>query len=307
MRLFPIVHHPAYKAEIPAHHRFPMGKFQRLIEILRAEELAAEDNTFTPVPAPQSWLTLAHDQTYVDQVLNGQVPDKIARQIGFPMNNAVALRARCATGGTVLAARLALDHGLAANTAGGSHHARFEQGAGFCVFNDAAVATKVLQAERLVKRVLIVDLDVHQGDGTADIFTGDDDVFTFSIHGEKNYPAHKKISNLDIGLRDGTSDKGYLATLRDILPRLVNEGQPDMVFYNAGVDPHETDQLGRLSLSDQGLAERDRFVIQTVRNQSIPLVCVIGGGYMDDVNVLANRHAALYRTARQFIACDQTA
>ncbi|MEM8797399.1 MAG: histone deacetylase [Pseudomonadota bacterium] len=299
--MLPIVHHPAYQAEIPASHRFPMGKFRRLMEVLREEGLAGTDNVYEPAPAPASWLSLAHDQTYVDQVLNGSVPDRIARDIGFPMSASVALRARTATGGTVLGGRLALEHGLAANTAGGSHHARFEQGAGFCVFNDVAVAVRVLQAEGLVQRVLIVDLDVHQGDGTARIFSGDSNVFTLSLHARRNYPEEKAVSNLDIPLTDGLEDEAYLAKLRQILPRLIENGNPDMVFYNAGVDPHREDRLGRLGLSDAGLLARDRFVIETIRAAGIPLACVIGGGYSNDVDTLAKRHATIHRAAHTFL------
>lgn len=304
--MLPIIHHPAYNAEIPTHHRFPMGKFSSLMTHLRQSGLAGEANTFEPVPAPSSWLALAHDQSYVDQVLNGMVPVSIAREIGFPMNESVALRAQCATGGTVLTGRLALEHGIAANTAGGSHHARRAQGAGFCVFNDVAVAIKVLQAEGLVSRVLVVDLDVHQGDGTAEIFSGDDSVFTFSLHAEKNYPDIKQSSNLDIGLHDGIKDEAYLAVVRDVLPRLLSRDLPDIVFYNAGVDPHEEDRLGRLSLTDDGLKARDHFVISTVRQHNIPLACVIGGGYMQDIERLAERHATLHRVATQLVILSRT-
>ena len=303
--MLPIIHHPAYHADIPSQHRFPMGKFAELMLHLRTIGLANDENTFEPTPAPSTWLTLAHDQIYVDQVLNGAVPEKIAREIGFPMNASVAMRARCATGGTVLTGRLALEHGMAANTAGGSHHAKQASGAGFCVFNDVAVAIKALQAEGLVRRVMVVDLDVHQGDGTAEIFSKDDSVFTLSLHGEKNYPDHKESSNLDIGLRDGLEDEDYLRVIRDALPRILERGKPDIVFYNAGVDPHEEDRLGRLSLTDDGLRARDHFVIKTVRGHGIPLACVIGGGYMRDIVCLAERHAIIHQTAQDFMNYSQ--
>lgn len=303
--MLPIIHHPAYQAKIPEQHRFPMGKFAALMEYLRETGLAGDKNVFEPAPAPPSWLALAHDQTYVDQVLHGGLPDDIAKHIGFPMNASVAMRARCATGGTVLAGRLALEYGIAANTAGGSHHARRAQGAGFCVFNDVAVAIKVLIAEGLVHRVLIVDLDVHQGDGTAEIFSNDGSVFTFSLHGEKNYPDQKQSSDLDIGCRDGMADEDYLALVHDALPKLIERSQPDIVFYNAGVDPHEEDRLGRLSLSDEGLRARDDFVIHTVRDKNIPLACVIGGGYMRDIPRLAKRHAIIHHAAYDFLRSSQ--
>ncbi len=296
----PIVHHPAYQAEIPADHRFPMGKFRRLAEVLVEEGIVAPGGFHQPDPAEESWLRLAHDGAYVDAVLTGTVPARVAREIGFPMTESVARRARAATGGTVLAARLALEQGLALNTAGGSHHARRSQGAGFCVFNDVAVAASVVLAERLVKRVLVIDLDVHQGDGTADVFAGDDRVVTLSVHAERNYPHRKIPSTHDIGLPDREGDAPYLSLLDDLLDPLLDASRPEIVFYNAGVDPHVDDRLGRLSLSDEGLARRDARVIAAVRRRALPLVGVIGGGYDLDVDRLARRHATLHRTAMMF-------
>lgn len=266
----PIVHHPAYCAEIPAAHRFPMNKFRRLAEVLTDAGLAGSGGFQKPVPAPAEWLALVHDRTYVDQVLSSSVPQKIAREIGLPMTEAVALRARCATAGTVLAATLALEHGLALNTAGGSHHSRREQGAGFCVFNDVAVAIRVLQADGAIDRALVVDLDVHQGDGTAAIFAGDDSVFTLSLHGERNYPVRKRASSLDVPLPDGCGDADYLAALAPALETALTASAPDIVFLNAGVDPHLDDRLGRLSLSDAGLRARERMVMARVRGAGLP-------------------------------------
>lgn len=299
--MLPIVHHPAYRATIPKDHRFPMNKFQRLLEVLREDGIANDENTYQPDPAPRDWLTLVHRAEYVDAVLGGTVSQVIAREIGFPMNASVALRAQCATGGTVLAARLALTHGMAANTAGGSHHARREQGAGFCVFNDVAVAVKVMLREELTSRILIVDLDVHQGDGTAEIFKGDERVFTLSFHGRKNYPHTKQISDLDIALQDDLGDAAYMQKLEQVLPRLLDQGQPDLVFYNAGVDPHQSDKLGRLALSDEGLWQRDHFVLSSCRARNIPVACVIGGGYHDDIDLLARRHSIIHRVGSQLI------
>jgi len=217
------------------------------------------------------------------------------------MNATVATRARSAVAGTVLAARLALEHGIACNTAGGSHHARREHGAGFCVFNDVGVAVNVLRADHAIGRVLVVDCDVHQGDGTADVFRDDAATFTFSIHAEKNYPVRKVASDLDIGLPDETGDADYLAVLSETLPGLLEAHRPDLVFFNAGVDPHHDDRLGRLALTDEGLAARDRLVIETVRDRGLPLACVLGGGYSSDVDVLARRHSGLYRVAAEFV------
>lgn len=294
----PIVHHPAYCADLPANHRFPMDKFRAVADLICREDLLEGRAFFRPRPAPFEWVALAHDPLYVDQVFNAHVPEKVAREIGFPMRADIAQRARCATGGTVLTGYLALEHGLACNTAGGSHHARRAHGAGFCVFNDVAVAIRVMQADGAVRKALVIDLDVHQGDGTADIFLGDPDVFTFSMHSEKNYPVRKVPSHLDIGLADGTGDEDYLATLRETLPDLVAVGHWDIVFFNAGVDPYEKDRLGRLLLTREGLRRRDRYVIETVRAAEIPLAGVLGGGYSTDIDELADRHLTLHRTAR---------
>ncbi len=299
--MLPIVHHPAYQADIPSDHRFPMGKFRRLADVLVEDGIVAAGGFHVPAPAPEAWLRLAHDGAYVDQVLNGGVPERVAREIGFPMTESVALRARTATGGTVLAARLALEHGLALNTAGGSHHARRAHGAGFCVFNDVAVAAALLLADHLAERILVIDLDVHQGDGTADIFADDGRVTTLSVHAEKNYPVRKIASTVDIGLGDGLEDDRYLDTIDAVIGPLIDRVRPDAVFYNAGVDPHHEDRLGRLSLSDDGLRRRDELVIGRVRDRGIPLVGVIGGGYDRDVDRLARRHAILHRTATAFV------
>ncbi|MEO1110976.1 MAG: histone deacetylase [Pseudomonadota bacterium] len=298
----PIVHHPAYCAELPANHRFPMDKFRAVADLIRKEDLLDGGSFLRPRPAPFEWVALAHDPAYVDQVFNGKVPDKVAREIGFPMRDDIALRARCATGGTVLTCYLALEHGIACNTAGGSHHARRLHGAGFCVFNDVAVAIRVLQADGAAAKALVIDLDVHQGDGTADIFRGDPDIFTFSMHSQKNYPVRKVPSGLDIGLPDATGDDDYLNALEDVLPSLIARERWDIVIYNAGVDPYEHDRLGRLRLSRHGLERRDRYVIETVRQAGLPLAGVLGGGYSTDIDELADRHLILHRTARSVLA-----
>jgi acetoin utilization deacetylase AcuC-like enzyme len=298
----PIVHHPSFAAELPAGHRFPMAKFAGLAERLVADRLVAR-GAFCEPPAPASrdWLELVHDRRYVDQVLAGTIEPAIAREIGLPISEAIVRRALYACAGTVLTARLALTAGIACNTAGGSHHARPEGGAGFCIFNDVAVAIRVLQSEGLIATALVIDLDVHQGDGTAAVFSGDPTVTTFSMHGAKNYPARKRQSDVDIALADETDDDPYLGTLDQTLPRLLDGVRPDIVFYNAGVDPHRDDRLGRLALSAAGIAARDRLVIAAVRTRSIPLAGVIGGGYQDDIAALASLHAGLHRTAAMFV------
>ncbi|SDA83869.1 histone deacetylase family protein [Mesorhizobium qingshengii] len=289
-----IVHHPDYDAGFAVNHRFPMSKYPLLMDALRARGLAGPNALNIAEPAPASWLKLAHAADYVDQVLACTVPEKIEREIGFPVGSRVSLRAQLATGGTMLAARLALRHGIACNTAGGSHHARRAQGAGFCTFNDVAVAALMLLAEGAAQKILVVDLDVHQGDGTADILAGDPRAFTFSMHGDRNYPVHKIASDLDIALPDGTGDAAYLERLGGILPELSARARWDIVFYNAGVDVHAEDRLGRLSLSDCGLRARDEAVIGHFRALGIPVCGVIGGGYSSDVSALAARHAILF-------------
>jgi acetoin utilization deacetylase AcuC-like enzyme len=295
-----VVHHPAFCAEIPANHRFPMNKFRRVAEVLVEEGIVAPGGFHQPAPAPAAWVALAHDRAYVDQVFSANVPANVAREIGLPMSEAVGFRARCATAGTVLTANLALEHGIACNTAGGSHHARKLHGAGFCVFNDVAVAIRVLRADGAIRRAMVVDLDVHQGDGTAEIFTDDPAVFTLSVHARRNYPVRKVASTLDIALEDGVGDAAYQEVLASSLPQALASWRPDIVFFNAGVDPHEDDRLGRLSLSDDGLEARDRFVIRTVRAAGIPLAGVLGGGYLTDIDRLARRHATLHRVAAEF-------
>ncbi|MCX2723649.1 histone deacetylase [Roseibium salinum] len=297
----PIVHHPAYCADLPANHRFPMDKFRAVAERVREEGLLDGGSFYRPRPAPFEWVALAHDPAYVDQVFSSNVPDRIAREIGFPMRQDIALRARCATGGTVLTCYLAMEHGLAYNTAGGSHHARRAHGAGFCVFNDVAVAIRVMQADGAIRKALVIDLDVHQGDGTADIFRGDPDVFTFSMHSERNYPVRKIASHLDVGLPDGTADAAYMRRLEEILPVLLERESWDIVVYNAGVDPYEHDRLGRLALTREALFMRDRYVIQTVRAAGVPLAGVLGGGYSTDIDELADRHLNLHRAARAVV------
>nr|WP_255720466.1 histone deacetylase [Acuticoccus kalidii] len=283
---------------MPPNHRFPMGKFPAVAELLVTLGFGP---FYTPEPAPADWIALAHDRTYVDQVFAADVPAKIAREIGFPMTDRVALRSRTACAGTTLTARLALEHGIACNTAGGSHHARHEQGAGFCVFNDVAVAIRVLQAEGMIERALVFDCDVHQGDGTAWIFAGDPSVTTVSIHAASNYPVRKAASTIDIALPDGTEDAPYLDRLDEALEAALAD-PVDIVFYNAGVDPHRDDRLGRLALSDLGIAERDKRVVEAVRRKGVPLAGVLGGGYMSDVDKLARRHAILHLIARDSLS-----
>jgi acetoin utilization deacetylase AcuC-like enzyme len=297
----PIVHHPAYVAPMPAGHRFPMAKFGRLMAHLLEVGVVGRPQVRVPEPAPADWLALAHAARYVEAVLAQTLNLAAVRRIGLPVTLEVARRARAATAGTVLTARLALEHGLACNTAGGSHHAFHDYGSGFCVFNDVAVAARVLLAERLVERVLVVDLDVHQGDGTAAIFADDPRVFTFSMHCRTNFPLRKEKSDLDLGLEPGLGDDAYLRLLAEHLVGLLEEVRPDLVFYDAGVDPHEGDQLGRLALSAQGLWRRERFVLESCLKAGVPVAGVVGGGYSADLDQLARLHAILPRVATQLL------
>ena len=300
MRL-PIVHNPAYDAKFSPDHRFPMSKYQLLAEAIMREGLAGPGDFHVPAPAPAAWVKLAHDPAYVDQVYAFDVPRDIEKAIGFDVTGRTSLRAQCATAGTVMAARLALEHGVACNTAGGSHHASRMQGAGFCTFNDVGVAAHVLLADGEISNALVLDLDVHQGDGTADIFSGDIRVFTASVHAERNYPHIKQTSDYDLGLPDGMEDLAYLKTLALVLEELRDRITPDIVFYNAGVDVHRDDRLGRLSLTDHGIEQRERMVFSHFRQRGIPVCGVIGGGYSKDIEAIALRHVILHRVASEFV------
>ncbi|MDB5592121.1 histone deacetylase [Enterovirga sp.] len=289
----PVVFHPHFEADLPVGHRFPMGKYGRLAARL-AELGLVPDGFREPEPAEPDTLRLAHDAVYVEAVLACAVPREIERRIGLPVNPATARRACHAVGGTILAARLALAGGLAGSTAGGSHHGQRATGAGFCVFNDVAVAALALRQRGEIRRALVVDLDVHQGDGTADCLAGEPDLFTFSLHAEKNYPVRKIPGDLDVALPDGVEDGEYLDAVARHLPGLLDGFRPDLVFYNAGVDPHRDDQLGRLALSDDGLRRRDAYVIGEARRRGIALVSVVGGGYGPDPEAIARRHAFVF-------------
>lgn len=295
----PIVHHPAYSVPLPAGHRFPMGKFAALASTLEARGLLSDRNRVQPEPADPDRLALAHDRAWVEAVLAARVDPSAERRLGLPVTPAVAARARAAVGGTLEAARLALEHGLALNTAGGSHHAFRDGGAGFCVFNDLAVTALSLLAEGRVRRLVVLDLDVHQGDGTAAILAGEPRVATVSLHCRCNYPTRKQQGSLDVALDPGIGDRAYLEILAGLLPDLLRREAPDLLLYDAGVDPHLADRLGRLALGDRGLAERDRFVLETCRARGVPVAAVIGGGYDPDLSALAARHAILFEVAAE--------
>ena len=273
----------------PERGTFKFDKYFLVMEELRATGGAMTEHA--PEPCPRQWLEAVHDPQYVDEVFRAEVPRAKERRIGFPVTDRIRDRVRHTNGGTWLAAQLAMQHGYAANSAAGSHHALADTGAGYCVFNDLAVASNRLIAEGDAARILIIDLDVHQGDGTASLTAGREDIVTLSVHAEKNFPVRKARSNLDIGLPDGTGDADYLAVLEEHLPPLFDEIRPDFVYYQAGVDPHEGDKLGRLALTSEGLLERDRFVVSQARKRGLPIASALGGGYGDDQREVASRHA----------------
>ena len=284
-----VVHHVDYMAPPPTRGTFRFDKYQLVMVALRDSGFAVTEHA--PDPMPQEWLEAVHDPAYVDSVFRAEVPREKERRIGFPVTPRIASRVWHTNGGTWLAAQLAMEHGYAANSAAGSHHALHDTGAGYCVFNDLAVTANRLLAEGDAKRVLIVDCDVHQGDGTASLMAGREDVFTLSFYAEKNFPARKARSSLDVGLPDGTGDDAYLEALARHLPSVIDSFVPDIVLYQAGVDPHVDDRLGRLALTDRGLIRRDRFVLGEARRRGLPLASALGGGYGNDQRVVAERHA----------------
>jgi acetoin utilization deacetylase AcuC-like enzyme len=287
--LFHFVTHEGYTAALEGARGFPIDKYRRVERHVAAA--APGRVVHRPEPLHRRWAVAAHDPAYVDAVFAARVPPDRERRIGFAVTPRVALRARLAAEGTSLAARLALEHGFAANGAGGSHHAGPDGGAGYCVLNDLAIAALRLLALGAVRRVAIVDLDVHQGDGTARILAGVDSAFTLSIHAERNFPARKARSDLDVALPDGVADAAYLDALDAALSAMFDRGRPDLILYQAGVDPHAGDRLGRLALSDDGLEARDRMVMRAARSRGVPLASVLGGGY-GDPDAIARRHAA---------------
>jgi acetoin utilization deacetylase AcuC-like enzyme len=293
----PIVFHPDYLEPLRPGHPFPISKSGYLRAALVARRLLpAAGGYLAPAPVSVARAAAVHELAYVERVASQRLTPAEARAIGLPNTGAVARRAFLAAAGTLLAARLALEHGLACNMAGGSHHAGPGGGAGFCVFNDVAIAAQTLLEERRVARVLVVDCDVHQGDGTARIFAGRPEVFTLSLHAALNYPARKARSDLDFPLPDRLGDRAYLEVLAHALA--ATEGfRPDLLFYNAGVDPHQADRLGRLALTDAGLRARDALVLAWARRHHVPVAGVLGGGYDRDPQRLAARHALLFEEA----------
>ena len=275
-----------------------MAKFRQLHDLLLSQGIATPSQLHTPLPAPRRWLELVHPRAYHQAFSRGELSAADQRRIGLPTTQPLLRRTWLAVGGTVLTARLALQQGVACHLAGGTHHAFADHGSGFCIFNDCAVAARVLLAEGAVERLMVVDLDVHQGDATAAIFASDPRVFTVSAHCASNFPLRKQCSDVDLALDDGLEDDAYLAAIGDCLPDLLDQERPQLVLYNAGVDPHRDDRLGRLCLSSQGLLNRDRLVLDACLRRGIPIATVIGGGY-DELGPLVQRHSLVFRAASE--------
>ena len=294
-----IAFHPIYKHELPVGHRFPMEKYDLLPQQLIYEGTCIEENFFEPeIPNNKHFFTV-HDPEYFFDLLNITLSQKEARKIGFPLSEVLVAREMIIADGTIKASEFALKNGIAMNIAGGTHHAFSNRGEAFCMLNDQAVGARYLQQKGLVNKILIVDLDVHQGNGTAEIFKNDASVYTFSMHGKSNYPFIKEASDLDIPLKNNTKDDEYLSILKKTLPKLINQEKPDFIYYLCGVDVIETDKLGKLSLTIEGCKERDRFVLQTCNDFRIPVMCSRGGGYSPVIKVIVDAHANTFRLAQE--------
>ena len=293
-----VINHDDYFAKIGDDHKFPINKFGELAKYLLEKKII--NNFHKPYPCSVDTLKGAHSETYINNIINKSLDQNGVKKIGFPLVDSVVKRSLVATGGTVLASKLALEHRIACNTAGGSHHANFDGGAGYCVFNDVAVAANYLLNKGLVKKILIVDLDVHQGNGNSDIFENNKNVFTFSMHSKSNYPAKKSKSDLDIELEDNTEDQKYIETLKDSI-QLLNKQKFDFVFYIAGVDVHFNDRLGKLKLSDDGIKKREEIVIGNFFSKKIPICGVLGGGYNKNFDKLVELHSILHETCAKYI------
>ncbi len=294
-----VAYSPIYKYKLPEGHRFPMEKYELLPEQLLYEGTLAKSNFFEPDPISEEQILRTHTSEYWDKLRNGSLSRKEERATGFPFHESLVWRGRHIANGTIQCAYHAMNDGVALNIAGGTHHAYSDRGEGFCIFNDFAIAANELLHHGDVNQLLIVDLDVHQGNGTAKIFESDSRVFTFSMHCEHNYPLQKEKSDLDIGLPDGTSDDEYLSILKATLPKLIYQVKPDLIFYLSGVDVIETDKLGRLALTKEGCKQRDEFVFTECLRYQIPVAVSMGGGYSHKISDIVEAHANTYRTAKE--------
>jgi acetoin utilization deacetylase AcuC-like enzyme len=293
-------YHPAYQVPLPPGHPFPMSKYPLLKDRLLAEGILAAGDILEPEPLDTLTLELVHTREYLGKLESSSLTAAEQRRLGVPWSEALWQRSRLASAGTLLAARAALEHGLAGNLAGGTHHAFADHGEGFCVLNDVAIAIRKLQAERAIVGAAIIDLDVHQGNGTAAIFEADAEVFTFSMHGDRNYPLAKMRSSLDVPLKDGVGDAEYLDALQQHLPTVLAAANADIVFYLAGVDVAAGDRYGKLALTEEGIRLRDRFVIEEVRRRGTPLNILLAGGYAPSRARTAELHAHVFREAAAY-------
>ncbi len=294
-----VAYSPIYVYSLPEGHRFPMRKYELLAQQLLYEGTIAEDSFFTPDPFTDEDLGLAHDASYVLKLNNLPLTRDEERNIGFPVRPELIKRGRYIANGSLMCALHAMDHGIAMNIAGGTHHAFTNKGEGFCIFNDFALAARHLKIRHGIKKILIIDLDVHQGNGTAQIFSGDADIFTFSMHGERNYPLRKTKSDLDIGLPDKCTDDFYLKILMDVLPSVIESHRPEIALYIAGVDVLQSDKLGRLSLTREGCKKRDRYVFSLCKKNAIPVAVSMGGGYSHKISDIVEAHANTFRVAQE--------
>ncbi len=290
---------PIYKYQVPAGHRFPMEKYELIPEQLIYEGTIKEENFFHPDALTEEEILWTHDTEYWEKLKTQTLSKKEIRAIGFPMSEALVTRGRHIANGTVECALYAQKYGVSMNIAGGTHHSFTYKGEGFCVLNDIAIASNYLLRKGLAQKILVVDLDVHQGNGTAQIFENEPLVFTFSMHGAKNYPGRKEKSDLDIGLPDKTEDADYLRILAETLPRLIDQEKPDMIFYLSGVDVLATDKLGRLSMTRAGCKERDRFVLDICQKNKIPVAISMGGGYSEKLSDIIEAHSNTFRLAQE--------
>ena len=294
-----IAFHPIYAHHLPRGHRFPMAKYELLPQQLLRENTCTEANFFEPDRMIDASPILAvHDPEYYYDLLNITLNQRMARKIGFPLSEVLVEREIVIVDGTIKACEYAIKHGIAMNIAGGTHHAFTNKGEAFCMLNDQAIGARFLQKHKLANKILIVDLDVHQGNGTAEIFKDDTSVFTFSMHGKSNYPFKKEVSNLDIALENDTNNDTYLSILQETLPKLIQQEQPDFIFYLSGVDVLATDKLGKLGMTLEGCKERDRFVLQSCKDLKIPVMCSMGGGYSPELKTIIEAHANTFRLAQ---------
>jgi acetoin utilization deacetylase AcuC-like enzyme len=303
---YKLFYSPYYYADIGEGHVFPIRKFELVKDILLEEKTLLPEEIVSPEPAKVEDLHLVHTEDYISRLVDGTLTAKEIRKLGLPWSESLVRRSFHAINGTILATKEALKTGISSNLAGGTHHAFPDRGEGFCVLNDVAVAIRVLQRDKLAERFLIIDCDVHQGNGTAFIFKDEAEIFTFSMHGAKNFPLHKEVSSLDIELADNTSDVEYLETLSEALQRIFLH-QPDIVFYLGGADPFEKDKLGRLSLSKEGLMKRDEMVLEYAKNQDVPIVTTMSGGYAENIEDTVDIHANTIRAVKKvFFAKSKT-